>query len=476
MEVEQKASTKKKKRASADSKRVYAKRVKHGDTATAKAAAVTAHLPPLLQEYTNAKDAKLKFHEPSDMMRNVERQQELRATEKHLARVDEENATQKALATHLLPRPSEQSVHTLAISPNALYQQSDPYNALHRQSLETGTQVFPMARLVENGFTPAINPNIEQEMRVISKMYMEDIDFIDHRRQQQPTTSSVAQQEGRKQSSTIVKMKVVNGGCYQEVGYNRRTNKDQKECIRLSQNSDMARRFAEFYKNDQLFTQQQQQHALIVYGCSAENRLLQRLKQKYLKLYQQKDNVLCDSASLVSRVDPESVSREYLRTFRERPSKDDALCSNGAQCVFNTFTSDRNDSYVGRVFYTPREKERRATNLCSQDGLPLYNHQDLCIDCLLKSYTQQYHRNIQQERVVAKQINYFTVKCDEPTQYALRCMLGVEKNDRPTGIVGYVPEFALNRRKITYVTQINQQGERLRFSTQSMLVETGMDF
>ena len=73
-------------------------------------------------------------------------------------------------------------------------------------------------------------------------------------------------------------------------------------------------------------------------------------------------------------------------------------------------------------------------------------------------------------------INYFTVQC-KPNQYSPHCMLSVVENDKPTGIVGHVPRFSLNNRRIVTHQRYRYSSDN-KYETVSVpvLVETGMDF
>ena len=72
------------------------------------------------------------------------------------------------------------------------------------------------------------------------------------------------------------------------------------------------------------------------------------------------------------------------------------------------------------------------------------------------------------------QINYFSVAC-EPGQYNLECMLPRELNGRPTGIVGFLPEYTTKR--ISVPIKLQQiDGDNLIDISTNYLAETGSDF
>lgn len=198
-----------------------------------------------------------------------------------------------------------------------------------------------------------------------------------------------------------------------------------------------------------------------------------RETESQLKMrFQERLSILKDSASRVPKFDDEPpITKQWINSYRLRPSTTDELCSRGTECLFNCSKKD-NMRYIGRVFETPREvKEKRD----SPSSPYIRNTNRLCIDCLLDAWTIGTYEAVASEKACLVQRNFFTVLC-EPGQYSKNCMLPTTMNDKETGITGYVPMYNQNKR-ISEPIKIQQiEGNHFYHISTNYLAETGMDF
>lgn len=189
--------------------------------------------------------------------------------------------------------------------------------------------------------------------------------------------------------------------------------------------------------------------------------------------FQERLAILKDSGSRVPKFDDEPpITKQWINSYRLRPSTTDELCSRDTSCLFNCSKKD-NMRYIGRVFETPREvKEKRDIATVSPY---VRNTNRLCIDCLLDVWTICTYEAVSSKKACLVQRNFFTVLC-EPGQYSKNCMLPTTMNDKETGITGCVPMYNQNKR-ISEPIKIQQiEGNHFYHISTNYLAETGMDF
>ncbi len=409
-------------------------------------------------------DALAKAKEPSDRLR-IDHDE-----------LDPAQLEQKAMAVHTMPPRDQQTVRTLALSaPQAYY--NDIAMDMRRMHWyrNANQKALPLQRVLEQGFLPIDNLNPEATIACLTRDLQTESQYLSHLRQSQ--TKQQQQQGGSggvggaKRDLSIAKLNMINGVSFHSLNYNRRTPKDVEERMRASAQSERMQRFYEFYAQDRVDID-------VDFGAIPSTfPMFQQLQAQYGRKYQAHEAIVQDCAELVPKVEIEVVSREYIRKYRLRPEPGVELCSQGAQCIFNTFSSDRHVGYVGPVFYTPLERKNQAIQAC-QKGTPLLLHRNpdrLCVDCLWHLWTKTHDRNVSNEVAVDKPMNHFSVEC-RAGQYSPLMMLTVMENDRPTGISKHVPRFSCNNRQFVALAQHHREEDKLHTVYTPFLAEVGMDF
>ena len=446
----------------------------------------------------------LKQREPCDLMRNEARSQELwRQVEQA-----EANTQQKALTINVMPDRSRQTVETLALGVEQLdvlpvsYSDVDVGMTLKRLNYERPPPPsFPLQELMgDQGFFSKNNEHVEHVLKCIIKDKRNDIDFSKFNKTGLPDNAN--DPDARRKHAAGSKHSLLSGGgpnngdtctkklnhilgnSFYQYGYNRRRPEAQYKKMKVLDSADRLERFREFYKYDQLDEDETN------YGEAPNNsKMFRKLRRDNGEKFNRRNEQLRLSAALTPKADVEEISKEQILEARQPPGTGDALCSNGAKCIFNTFSPDKTARYIGKVFYTERERAKIVKDQIEGKSMEMddfdeeaeeeeeesHNKHRLCIDCLFKRWTIQWAINISHEIVPERQINYFTVQC-KPGQYSPHCMLSMLENNKPTGIVGNVPRFSLNNRRI--VTHQRHRRTESKYETVSVpvLVETGMDF
>lgn len=379
--------------------------------------------------------------------------------------LDPDALEQKAVAMHVIPPREQQSIKTLALS-GAQAHYNDIAMDLRRMNwyANANQKARPLYRVLDNGFMSIDNPNPEATIACLTRDLQTESRYLSHLRQSQPPKEPAA--PGNKGDLSIAKLNMVNGVSYHSVNYNRRTPKDVEERMRQSAQSERMQKFFEFYAQDRIDVN-------VDFGSiPSDFPMFGQLQAQFGRKYQVHEAIVQDSAELVPKVDIEVVSREYIRKYRQRApdtgehSSTVELCSQGAQCIFASFSSDKRVGYVGQVFYTPLERKGQVK---------FRNHDRLCIDCLLYLWTTTHDRNVANEVAVDKPMNHFSVEC-RPGQYSPHVMLTVMENDRPTGISKHVPRFSCNNRQFVAMAQQYREGDKLHTVYTPFLAEVGMDF
>lgn len=430
-----------------------------------------------------------KHREPCDLMRNEARSQELANQITPIEEITAENHEQMTLAIHLMPERSRQTAETLALGieqydvPPMSFNDVEFSLAMKRQNYErTATdkgneRVFPLQDLMaDQGFFSINNEHVEHVLKCIIKDKRNDIDYAKFNR-----SKTVKEASGSGGRSIVVaagggggdisnkKLNHIFGNTYYSFGYNRRTPQLQDKKMKALDVIDREERFKLFYKFDQL-------EPVTEYGkMPTDSKMFRRLRRENGEKFARRGETLRKCASLTPKSDVEELSKEYILEFRLPPGTGDELCANGTRCVFNN-SPDKTACYIGKVFYTEREKSgalRRQIN--GTNEVMGGNVARLCYDCLLKSWIFEWAMNIQNEVIPERPINYFTVEC-KPGQYSPHCMLSVVENDKPTGIVGHVPRFSLNNRRIVIYQRYRYCDNKHETFSVPVLVETGMDF
>ncbi len=465
-----------------------------------------------------------KPREPCDLMRNEKKQEELKKnTVQSGEQIDASNATQKALAVNLLPPRVDQNVETLALTEiPRTYHGEDIAMSIKRMNyintMNTSSKMIrPLQDLLgDQGFLPINNQHEEHVLKCVMKGLRNDINFSNYlkveekqQQQQQNNTLGLDDQKGTIPCSTLAttttprttgakkkkgdgnivndvsnkKLNHIFGNVFHSFGYLRRTPQNQEKSTKIEHEIDIKERYKQFYKNDELEDGENETN----YGqIPTTYRMFRELRRLNTQKYLRRDESLRDTATLTPKTDLEEISKEYIMEFRQPPRTTDKLCANGESCVFNTFSPDKSARYIGRVFYTERERLARLKEESSSGGgggrEKEYNEHSefeqhgLCYDCLLRKWTITWVMNIQNEIVAERPINYFSVMC-KPGQYSPHCMLSQVENHKMTGIIGFVPRFSLNNRRIVvHQRTIKRDGGKLELLSVPVLVETGMDF
>lgn len=418
----------------------------------------------------------LKHREPCDLMRNEERVEELNSKVEVIENINEENCQQKTLAINVMPARARQTAETLSLSSDSanhiVYNDVDFCMEMKRLNYERtanavkngAEQSLPLQQLMgDEGFFSFNNEHVDQVVKCIIKANRTDIAYARRTQAENTDGSTLALQEKKKISGPVgdtsnKKLNIISGGVFYSFGYTKRTPQLQYKKLNSHDVIDRERRFKEYYKFDQLETETN-------FGEIPDNfKMFRELEKQNMEKYLKRNDALGLTAALMPKTDLEIVSKEYIDAFREPPAEGEESCANREQCVFNTFSSDKNVCYIGKVFFTEKERERGELN----------THR-LCIDCLLTKWTIEWVLNIRHEIVPERAINYFSVMC-KPGQYSPHCMLSVIENDKPTGIVGHVTRFSHNNRRIvTRVRHLKRDGKYHQISV-PVLEETGLDF
>lgn len=402
--------------------------------------------------------------------------------------VDTHNHEQRALAIHVMPARERQTTETLALTPSAtsnhhVFNDLDFVAAMkkdhyERHQLINTTATRPLEHLMEDGGFMAVDqPHIEPIFLALSKEMRQNINFIKatkndatSKRKKRLVEGEEAEDGENKQTPTVKKLKLIFGDTYHSFGYHKRTPQSQNKRIEALDQVDRYERFKECFRDDELEEDTN-------FGEVPRNyKMFRELWAKNIDKYKRRHETLRDAATLVPKIALEEVTKEYIRKFREPPGKHDELCSNGEECVFYTFSDDKNVKYIGKVFYTENERRRRLeAQLNDKEDDTSHNKHKLCIDCLLRLWTKIYFRNIADEVLPERPINYFTVACGRG-QYSPNVMLNVTENKKPTGIMGHVPRFAMNKRCIITLEANVYDAGKYHSVFVPCLAETGMDF
>lgn len=492
-------------------------------TTKVKKETTTKKTSPVKQQQKEKKTKKVKknkldkHREPSDMMINASLTQKMAAEIREYESIDAEHYEQKALAIHVMPARENQTIETLALTPSAALNHT-VFNDLeyamamqkanyerHQAAVESGVTIkgttSPLENLmVDGGFMAIDQANVEPIFRALSKEIRQNINFAKANKSDSPTSrkkrigGAIEEDGDAKQAPTVKKLNLVFGNTYHSFGYHKRTPQAQHKRIEALDQVDRFERFKERFRDDQLEEETN-------FGELPRNfKMFRDLCAKNMEKYKRRHETQRDVASLIPKVSLEEVTKEYIRRFREPPGKNDDLCSSGTECVFYTFSDDKNVKYIGKVFYTENEKRRQleahllaakrrqkqhdhmlhgdschADDDDDDDEECTYNRHKLCIDCLLRLWTRIYFRNIADGVVPSRPINYFTVACGRG-QYSPKVMLNVIENKRPTGIMGHVPRFAVNKRCIVILEASVFDAGKYHSIFVPCLAETGMDF
>ncbi len=389
-------------------------------------------------------DALAKAKEPSDRMR-IERDE-----------LDPLALEQRAQSTHAMPSRTQQSVRTLALREGHAYHNDIALDMQRHHWYRNAEQrALPMQRVLEE-FMPIDNLDPEATLLALTRDLQTESQYMSHVKQQQAQT----QAPEAKRDQPIAKMNMINGVSLHSLNYNRRTPKDVEERLSRSAQSERMARFYAFYAHDRI-------DASVDFGALPRDLpMFAQLQQQYGRKYQAHEALMQDCAALVPKADVEVVSREWIRKYRQRPEEGAELCSQGAACIFSTFSSDKHVGYVGPVFYTPQERKGQVA---------FRNHDRLCVDCLWYLWTKTHDRNVANEAVCDRPMNHFAVEC-RAGQYSPLLMLTVMENDRPTGISKHVPRFSCNNRQFVALAQLHHDGDKLHKIYTPYLAEVGMDF
>lgn len=456
-------------------------------------------------------DIMAKCKETNDMMRN---DTELNMSE--LLGNTARHHQQKAHAIHVMPSREHQNVETLALgkragSKDAMLLDSDICMQIKRRNFQRNRNsvALPLDELAENGFLAVNNECIDEVLRYVSSEFNDDIAYLASKR----VTSSPAQRApgGDKASAasrggggggsdpkdlSVKKLNFPFGNAYKSFGYGRRTSKGQSFRIKALRNSVRLQRFLKFYEDDEL------EEETDFHQLPDDFKMFREYIAKNKARYKRKDEVLCHSGTLTPKVSQESVPLHHILRYLQPPTgaDDEQLCSNGKDCVSNTYSPDRNVCYISQAFYTPLEEqacrlhpflkhrvfENRAAVIDrepensdeddDEEENPLIgNKHRLCYYCLTRLWTFQAAWNIRHEVVPEKPMNYFTVQCEQG-QYSKHCMLKMEENGKSTGIFGHVPRFSRNNKRIVPVMRTVSSGNKFHAVYRAKLDETGMDF
>jgi hypothetical protein len=300
----------------------------------------------------------------------------------------------------------------------------------------------------------------------------------------------------------------------QSVSFNGRTYKNELPNTIHDFKINREERSCEFYIKDQLEIDKVEGKAVYM-KPTLHYKMFNDLTATHYASFEKRMEVINDSIKNTPKfIDEAPLSKKYIDSYRRRPGPGDELCSNGSMCLFKTWSTDPNITYVGKVFYTKRERRilaehikakrkptisitkkttitsledaRNATHeMLSQkteftEGKEVIkginNHSKLCIDCLLQDFSTKCYDNISSGRPQETQINHFSVKVEEG-EYTDTVMLLTNLNSRPTGIVGYVPRYNKTKRVSVVIQERNIIGfNKFEEKTTNYIAETNMDF
>ena len=457
----------------------------------------------------------LKQREPCDLMRNEAKCLELAKQIEYVETINEENHQQKALAINLMPSRARQTSETLALGvehhdvpPMAFndiefsiamkrmnYERTAPTNTNNNGEQPTGSaaaaaaprhHAYPLQDLMgDQGFFSINNEHVEHVLKCIIKDKRNDITYAKHIKAEAAKARSgnasalKGGKPGARGDTSNKKLNHIFGNNFHSHGYNRREPKARHKKMKALDKADMEARFRAFYKDDQLEDGDDETN----YGKAPSNfKMFRKLRRDHGDKFARRSEILRDCATLTPKPDIEELSKEYILEFRQPPSSGDALCENGVRCIFNRFSPDRTAQYIGKVFYTEREKAQALKQQQQSQHIDDENDCDVtqvpprfCIDCLLKNWTVQWKLNIRDGVIPERPINYFTVMC-KPGQYSPHCMLSQLFNNKQTGIIGHVPRYSPNNRRIITHQRIRRYDNKHETISVPVLVETGMDF
>jgi hypothetical protein len=264
---------------------------------------------------------------------------------------------------------------------------------------------------------------------------------------------------------------------------NLRTNKSHLVRTVRDYNNSYDARYSKFFINDQL-------DGTVAYQERPEDyKMFRDLVNDFLPLFQHNSSINNDTIKMTPKFHDEApLEKHYITAYRKRPATGEPTCSNRLFCCFKTFSRDEHITYVGKVFYTRREREivKRHRKLVEAfrngtSSVPppehikgLNNHRGLCIDCILREYFVQVQQNIANDETPEKQINHFTVRCEEG-HYNPSLMLPNMAN-KPTGIVGNVPAYNQHFRASVTIKKKDIVDNNLVDCITTFIAETGMDF
>jgi hypothetical protein len=286
------------------------------------------------------------------------------------------------------------------------------------------------------------------------------------------------------------------------------TYKNELSNTILDFNSDRADRSERYFIKDPLDRSTSFQKSARMYP------MFNDLINTFRPIYEKRIETMNDSIRNKPKfLDEEPLPKSYIDSYRRRPDVEngDQLCSNGASCCFNTIYLDENISYIGKVFYTKRERKildryakkkkneskkiKKTTTFTSLDDVRekillkkntykeedmevikgINNHRKLCIDCILMEFTIKVFNNISYGEHQEQQLNHFTVFCCEG-EYSPSCLLPNTANRKPTGIVGCVPVYNEINRVSVVIQEKKIIGNKLEEKITNYIAETGQDF
>lgn len=429
----------------------------------------------------------LKHREPCDLMRDEKIIRSLNSQMQLIGDINEETHQQRALAVNVMPARERQNVMTLSVAEdksNHLVYSENQFSVemkrrnYARTTAENTSRTHPLQELMgEQGFFSINNEHIDQVLGAIAKDKHNDIIYAKHSLALSARALQGKGGGGGGDAASNKKLNCIFGGILYSFGYNRRTPQVHYKKAKAHDIEDRAARLEEYYRHDQLESETS-------VGEYAHNfTMFKEIRRQLLSKYHQRHKTQRNAATLTPKTDLEEISREYIASFRQPPCEGEEVCANREQCVFNTFSADKNVRYIGKVFYTENERARLLKRQLSGE-VPLVRGDDdegdgnthlLCYECLLRKWTIGWVLNVQRGTVPERSINYFTVMC-KPGQYSPHCMLSMMENDTPTGIVGHVPRFSNNNLHIVaLVRSVKRDGKYIQISV-PMLDETGMDF
>lgn len=455
----------------------------------------------------SGKDNKsIKFREPGDIQRS-DRHNLTRG-----GAIEKEKVKQPLGPLKVLPRPENQNEYTLGQpygqrrgefplldegdeSPRIRYKYNNP-NHIHQQD------TFALEDLLHKGFLPYYHRNNEDVLYAASNDLHQQCQLIKGKNEElvksgmmgpssysysssstlttstNTTTATTLNNNNNNQqqqsSTTSIASTTTGTGPFNweipSYGWNAKTGKTELHETMPSFIKDYHERFELFFMDDQLEYDTDTQ---IKHRPPKEYACYRQLVDTMKNRFEERINYSKEAALRVPKFDDEPpITKQWIEEYRMRPITSDELCSKGEHCQFNIFNKKDNIHYIGRVFETPREvKEKKE----GKQNPYRRNIKRLCIDCILYEWTKDTMENISSEKAQEVQMNYFTVLC-EPGQYNKECMLSVMWNNKPTGIVGFVPEYKSNNRISVPITTTMLQGDLFVSVTTNYIAETNMDF